>query len=63
MGGRNTRNTRYLYTLHMITGQLIALVISSLRTAGQLIAKSKIQLVNSSPNVVALKLHDLCVWK
>ena len=46
-----------------ITGQLVALVISSPRTAGQLVAKSKIQLVNSSPNVVALILHDLCVWK
>ena len=36
-----------------ITGQLVALVISSPRTAGQLVAKSKIKLVNSSPNVVA----------
>ena len=42
-----------------IAGQLVALVIPSPRTAGQPVAKSKIQLVNSSPNVVALKFDDL----
>ena len=51
------------YTIHFnfrhkltqtITGQLVALVISSPMMAGQLVAISKIQLVNSSPNVVSL---------